>query len=292
MKSMAQPEEEQPQKEAQAEPPPALKRLQQTLRNVEAAKVYQFPIWPEPERGVPNELIRSALFAAIQSKDRKPLRAAKVAAQGPYTIEFTGVQLTQAHLDVFEGIMHIARGTLEGNQVRFTAHRLLKLIGRHTGGNEHERLYGMLQELTATSVAIRKGDDKVFWGSLLPKGAGIGELKRREYVLEVSRELIKLFDRGFSRIEWEQRRALKQKPLACRLQLYFSSHACPYPVKVQFLREQSGGSTRSLRAFKQNLKAALDEIRAVGAIASWRIDDGDLVHVERMSSQQRQLSQK
>lgn len=276
---MAQQQEEQPEPSADAVP--ALARLERSIREKEAAKVYQFPMWPEPERGVPNELIRSALFAAIQSKDRRALRAAKVAAQGPYTIEFTGVQLTQAHLDVFEGVMHIARGTHEGNQVKFSAHRLLRLIGRHTGGNEHERLYGMLQELTATSVAIKKGSDKVFWGSLLPKGAGIGELKRREYVLEVSRELIKLFDRGFSRIEWEQRRALKQKPLACWLQLYYSSHANPYAVKVQFLHEQSGGGTKSLRAFRQNLKAALDEIRAVGAIVSWRIDEDDLVHVER-----------
>lgn len=285
---MAQPQEEQPKQPAEAVPP-ALRRLEQTLREREAAKVYQFPIWPEPERGVPNELIRSALFAAIQSKGRKLLRGAKVAAQGPYTIEFTGAQLTQAHLDVFEGIMHIARGMSEGNQVRFTAHRLLKLIGRHTGGNEHERLYLMLQDLTATSVAIQKGDDRVFWGSLLPKGAGSGEMQRREYVLEVSRELIKLFERGFSRIEWEQRRALKQKPLACWLQLYYSSHARPHSVTVQFLRQQSGSGTKSLRAFKQNLKAALDEIQAVSAIVSWRIDADDLVHVERASSQQRQL---
>jgi hypothetical protein len=284
---MARLQEEQPDEQAEAST--ALARLGRSIREKEAAKVYQFPFWPEPERGVPNELIRSALFAAVHSKSRRHVRAEKIAAQGPYTIEFTGLQLTQAHLDVFEGVMHIARGTHEGNQVRFTAHRLLKLIGRHTGGDEHERLYGMLQELTATSVAIRKGNDQMFWGSLLPKGAGVGPLNRREYVVEVSRELIKLFERGFSRIEWEQRRALKQKPLACWLQLYYSSHARPFAVKVQFLHEQSGGNTKSLRAFRQNLKAALDEVQAVGAIVGWCIDGDDLVHVERVPSASQQL---
>ena len=284
---MARLQEEQPDEQVEASA--ALARLGRSIREKEAAKVYQFPFWPEPERGVPNELIRSALFAAVHSKSRRNVRAEKIAAQGPYTIEFTGLQLTQAHLDVFEGVMHIARGTHEGNQVRFTAHRLLKLIGRHTGGDEHERLYGMLQELTATSVAIRKDDDQMFWGSLLPKGAGLGPLNRREYVVEVSRELIKLFERGFSRIEWEQRRALKQKPLACWLQLYYSSHARPFAVKVQFLHEQSGGNTKSLRAFRQNLKAALDEVQAVGAIVGWCIDGDDLVHVERVPSASQQL---
>ena len=120
---MARLQEEEP--DEQTEATTALARLGRSIREKEAAKVYQFPFWPEPERGVPNELIRSALFAAVHSKSRRHVRAEKIAAQGPYTIEFTGLQLTQAHLDVFEGVMHIARGTHEGNQVKFSAHRLL-----------------------------------------------------------------------------------------------------------------------------------------------------------------------
>jgi TrfA protein len=213
------------------------------------------------------------------------------AAHGAYKIEFTGVQLTQAHLDVFEGVMHIARGLHEGNRIRFSAHKLLKLIGRHTGKAEHEWLYLVLQDLTATSVSIKKEANMVFWGSLLPRGAG--ELKRGEYVIEMSRELITLFERGFTQIQWEQRRSLKKKPLACWLQLYYSSHAKPYAVTVQFLREQSGSGTSSIRSFRQNLKNALDEIKTVGVIASWQIEN-DRVTVERVpsASQQRHLEQR
>lgn len=275
----------------------ALDRLGEAIRRQEAAKIYQFPIWPEPERGVPNELIRSALFAAIQGKHRKVMRGQAVAAQGPYVIEFTGVQLTQAHLDVFEGVMHIARGVHEGNLVKFSAYQLLKLIGRHTGRYEHDWLYLMLQDLTATSVSIKKTnqstkqEEAVFWGSLIP--AGTGDLRRGHYAVQVSRDLIKLFERGFTQIQWEQRRALKQKPLACWLQLYYSSHARPYPVTVAFLREQSGSGTANLRSFRQNLKSALAELEAVGVITGWSIE-ADLVHVERLptASQSRHLALK
>lgn len=34
------------------------------------AEIVQLPLWPEPARGVPNSVLRGALFAAIQGKDR------------------------------------------------------------------------------------------------------------------------------------------------------------------------------------------------------------------------------
>ena len=32
------------------------------------SKVYQLPLWPEPVRGIPNPVLRGALFAAVQGK--------------------------------------------------------------------------------------------------------------------------------------------------------------------------------------------------------------------------------
>lgn len=264
-----------------------LDRLKRNIKERDLNRAVQLPMWPDPERGIPNELIRSALFAAIHGKNRQQMKATRIAAQGKYTIEFTGVQLTQVHLDVFEGVMHIARGTHEGNKVCFTGHQLLKLIGHNTGGRDHQWLYGALQELTATSVSISRGDDIVFWGSLLPRGAGAGKISRRQYVVEISKDLIALFNRGFSRIEWEQRRALKKKPLACWLQMYFSSHAKPFPVSVSFLYEQSGGVNKNLWSFRQNVRLALEEIREAGVIVSWTITKDDLVVVQRPGADQR-----
>lgn len=34
------------------------------------AKVVQLPLWPEAKRGVPNSILRGALFAAVQGKNR------------------------------------------------------------------------------------------------------------------------------------------------------------------------------------------------------------------------------
>jgi hypothetical protein len=39
----------------------SIERLQEAVENRESAKIYQLPIWGDPMRGIPNELIRSAL---------------------------------------------------------------------------------------------------------------------------------------------------------------------------------------------------------------------------------------
>jgi hypothetical protein len=269
----------------------SFRRIHQSIDERESATIYQLEMWPDKQMGVPNEISRSALFAAIQAKARTYLDNQQIASQAGFQIAFTGQRLDQDHLDVFEGIMHIARGVHEGNKIQFTAHSLLKLIGRSTGGDQHKWLLRRLQHLTATSVAIVKDGQRVFWGSLLPKGAA--QIDTGQYVVEISRDLAKLFGRGFTRIEWEQRRKLHRKPLAQWLQLYYASHAKPVPVSVDFLRTTSGSATQSLRKFRQNLKAALNQIKRVGVLSAWHIDPRtDLVHVTRIPSlsQQKHLS--
>lgn len=263
-----------------------IERLQSTVEQRDAAKIYQLPFWPDPARGVPNELIRSALFAAIQAQGRDYLDNAEIACQDGFAIMFTGQRLDQSHLDVFEGVMHIARGVHEGNRICFSAHRLLRLIGRNTGQSDHVWLHRTLKQLTATAVEIRDvRSSRLFWGSLLPRGAA--EDDATQYVVEINRDLAKLFDRGFTQVDWDQRRQLRRKPLAQWLHLYYSSHAKPHPVSVTWLRDKSGSKTASLRAFRQNLKAALDEIKTVGVIETWSLTD-DLVHVVRVPSPSQQ----
>jgi hypothetical protein len=126
---------------------------------------------------------------------------------------------------------------------------------------------------------VYKDEVKVFWGSLLPKGTFDG----KKYVIEINRDLITLFHRGFTQIDWNQRRSLRRKPLAQWLQLYYSSHAKPLDISLDFLREKSGSSTKSPAKFKQMVKAALNEIQRVGAIDWWQIDKG-IVYVQRTPS--------
>ena len=254
-----------------------LQRFGKKIAERESAKIYQFPLWGDPQRGVPNEFARSALFAARKGTGTDYLRDPKIFSQSGISITYSGPRLTQDHLDVFEGIMHLARDMPEGNAVRFTAHGLLKLIRRNTSGSDHTRLLRTLTDLTATSVTIKRDDGQVYWGSLLPEGAAKPEDGR--YAVVINRKLIKLFERGFTVIEWQQRKALARKPLAQALHVWLCSHEKPYPVTVQYLHDLTGSQTNQLWKFRQSLKAALGALKDVGVLSEWQIDEADKVHV-------------
>ncbi len=260
-----------------------LAKLQRSIAEREAAHQYQFPLWPEPQRGFPNSVVRSALFPAVRVRGEKALRDVPIASQKGYTITYTGMPLTQADGDVYEAIMHMARGQPEGNRVLFSRYSLLRLMGRSTGSTDHERLLQSLKCMSASAVQIdtvgENGKRRLYWGSLLPSGAFDEESGL--FSVQINRDLAKFFERDFTLVEWEERRALARKPLARWLHGYYSSHARPHNVTVALLAKLSGSKTENLRAFRQNVKAALQELVRIGFLRSYHITPADHVHVER-----------
>jgi hypothetical protein len=104
-----------------------IQRLCQELAEIEAkrdaAKVVQLPLWAEQKRGTPNSFLRSALFSAIQSKDRVYLEGATLpTSQQGITVKFTGRQLNQEDLTLWEILVHLARQHPLGYQCSFSAH--------------------------------------------------------------------------------------------------------------------------------------------------------------------------
>jgi len=253
-----------------------LGQLGQAMAERESAQIYQFPLWGDPQRGVPNDLVRCALFAAAKGIDGQYNEDVPVFSQEGLNISYNGPSLTQDHLDVFEAVMHLAREMPEGNGVRFTAHGLLKLINRSTGKSDHERLTRTLKHLTSTAVTIKREGHGTYCGSLLPNWAEREE--DGKFSIRIDRDLIKLFDRGFTVVEWKQRKVLARSPLAKHLQLWLSSHDKPYPVTVQYLHDITGSSTKELKRFRQALKKALNRLVEVGVLADWRIDERDKVY--------------
>ena len=107
-------------------PEPLQKSLQSTMELRRQGKVIQLPLWYEEERGTPNSFLRSALFAAIQGKDRKLLKGATLASSKDVTVKYTGEQLNQEDLSIWETLVHIARQHPLGNVCQFTAYALSK----------------------------------------------------------------------------------------------------------------------------------------------------------------------
>ena len=249
------------------------------------AKVIQLPLWPEAKRGAPNAVLRAALFAAIQGKGRQyMLRKELIATQDGVRIRYTGGQLDQADLDVWEQALHLARTQALGTHCRFTEKGFLKALGRQTGKSDREWLREALARLTATAVEISDGR-RTYGGNLMNfyRDDATGRT-----VLEISPKLAKFYGRTqWTQIDWAQRQQLRGKPLALWLHGFYASHAAPYPLTVAYLHKLSGSQTKQLRKFKQNLTKALRDLEAIGAIEAFEIQD-DLVHVRTVPSPSQQ----
>jgi hypothetical protein len=254
----------------------------------------QLPMWPEPVRGGPNVLLRSALFAGIASKKRKILgtqtRPEKkpegviIAAEDGIKISFAGTQFNQYDADVFFETLHLARREKLETECLFQGAGFLRRIGRSDTSTNYEDLEESLDRLRRGSLDIEwtiKGHRFVFSGSLVSHY--MRETTTKVYKITFAKEIATLFaPASWTQIEWEDRLALKGKPLAQWLHSYYSTHAAPFPVTVGFLHEKCGSPTKLLKHFKTELKNAFAALEStLGWVASW---DGDLVSITKPPS--------
>lgn len=245
------------------------------------APAVQLPLWPEPVRGVPNGMLRSALFGAIRRGRRRFLQREKIASVDGVTVFQTGPRLDQADLDVWEQCLHLARTGGLGLEVRFTGHGFLRAIGRSTGKSQHEWLKDALARLMSAVVEMQDGR-RAYSGQLIHHWYRDDET--HQHVIVINPKLAALYTAdGWTAEQWDQRLALRRQPLAQWLHGFYSTHAEPYPYSVERLRELCGSEVARLRDFRAELR---DALAALAAATGWQctIGDGDLVHVVKVGS--------
>lgn len=227
-------------------------------------------------------LLRSAVFSVGRIRPLLRQRTLLATLQG-LQIHYKGERLNQSDLDVWEMVLHLARHQPLGSAVRFSAHSFLKALGRGTGGHEHNdlkeafaRLLGGVIEITWTT------DRKSFTGTLVSNcfrdDAG------GRYAVIVNENMHSLYGSGHTFIDWEQRRSLGANSLAKWLHGFYASHEAPYPYKVATLQTLCDSKSQELKKFRQMLRGALSRLVEAGALDSWEIDRGDLVHARKAST--------
>lgn len=255
----------------------------------EPAKVVQLPLWPEAVRGVPNGILRSALFGAIARGKRRYIDGEQLASVEGVQVIYTGQRLDQGDLDVWESVLHAVRAQEMGSQCRVTSYALLKLMGKTDTGKNRQTLHKRLTRLRASAVEIRQGQ-YLYIGGLLA-GAAKDE-HTQEWVIEIDAKLRPLYARDqFTQIDWDIRHALDGKPLAQWLHGFYASHARPFPVRAETLLELSGSEDANPRSSRQSLRKALDAVAAACKAHGERFGyqlEGDLVHVARTPSRSQQ----
>ena len=236
------------------------------------------PPWPSAVRGVPNSLLRSALFGAIKRGKRAYQDRIKKASVEGVTVIHAGPQLDQADLDVWQHCLHLARTDELGTRIQFTAGGFLKAIDRSTGKSQHEWLKGAFARLSSSVVEVADGK-RAYFGPMLIGGARDDETG--QYVIEMNPKIASLFGTdGWTGVEIEVRRALKKQPLAQWLHQFYSSHARPFGFKVETIHKLCGSDNKQLAGFRRELSEALKKLSEA---TKWtcEIDGNDVVNVAK-----------
>jgi hypothetical protein len=268
----------------------AAKEATEPEPKAKAGELVQLPLWAEATRGTPNSFLRGALFAAIQGKERQALKREMLATQKGITIRFTGWQLDQSDLDVWEQAAELARSHPLGNVCHFHIHAFLKALGRDTGKAQHEWLKDSFARLMGAAVEITHGR-YTYGGSLLEfTRDDIAEV----YVLRLNQKILSLYKGGWTAVDWETRHKLRRKPLALWLHGYLSSNAENFDTKVETLHRLSGSRTKELFHFKANLKTALADLEKATEGRMGGAVSGELVQFKRLptASQGRHLAKR
>lgn len=239
-------------------------------------KVPQLPVWGEDCRAAPNLVLRSALFAAVRGNQRKSFDRETLGSWGNVVLRYTGWQLDQSDLDVWQMCLHLAREQPAGAHIEFSNKSMLRAMGRFQGTADKEWLASSIRRLASGGVEITAG--KLLYG-----GSLITEYFRDEtsgrFVIAINPRLCRLFDPGWTQIDRAARDKLRGKPLALWLTGFCATHTLWRPIKVSTLRDLCGSSNTELRDFRRSLKAALKLVEAEGVISTHSIDKNDLVHL-------------
>lgn len=251
-------------------------------------------LWPDAVRAVPNAVLRGSLFTVSKQRATAKKRKLLAAVEG-IEIRFKGERFNQTDLDLWEMLLHLARLQPLGNQVSFSAYSLLKELGRGTGGKDHEELKEAIARLRGGVVEITWTDEgekgRTFGGGLLADY--YRDEASQRYVVVFDEKMLSLYEGGYTYVDWQQRKALKNNNLAKWLQGFYASHAQPYDYKVETIKNLCGSTVARLPDFRRLVRLALDELVEVGSIKSWSITD-DLIHVINFptKSQVKHLSRK
>jgi hypothetical protein len=238
--------------------------------NPTSAKVIQLDYWGDGKRAAPNALLRSALFPALnpkQKESRRFLDQERIFSVAGLDVIFTGKQFDQSDLDVYLELLNMARPYPLGQPIRFSAYALLKALDLPTGGSNHARLHAVLIRLCGGVVNIID-HKKRYFGQLIH--GGFRDELTLNYEITINPKLAVLFGFGmWATIDKEQRRNLGRSATAKALHAYYSSHTAPRAHSFDTLAELVGLTNSNKRRVRFDLIKAHDRLKDSGFLADY-----------------------
>jgi len=276
-------------------------------RRAEAAKapppaqILQFPQpFGEHTRAVSNGLARGALFAPVKTRQFFQ-HYVLVGESDGVKVEYKGEQLNQDDHDMLLQLVKMALHHPLGEDIRQAVNAVLRGLGRANNQEQRRQAFEQISRLVSGTVRLTAPNAR-YEGHLLddastPQDQAELPRQRRHLAYRLNPRFARLYaESAYTLFDAQERLRLKGRgsELAKWLYLWIIGNAQQYPHKVDTIRRACGSVDKTLKSFRQKLRQALDLLKAAGVITAWRIDEADLVHIERTpsDSQQKHLAKK
>jgi len=231
--------------------------------------IISFPNCPPEKQAAPSSLLRSALFGVVRRGKRAYLDNVEIASWQGTSIKYAGARLMQSDQDVWLACVQAC--SCEGkSDIVISQRGLIKLLGRNV---DKKWLISTLTRLVANAVTV-KDSRYTYIGSLIHDA--IRDQKTGHLALSINPKMLVLFGGNVTHIDITQRHALKMD-LAKWLQGYVCSHKStwkkPHFIGLDKLQALAGSKTTEIRKFRQQLKKAMDQLKAQDVVGGWKLED-------------------
>ena len=242
------------------------------------------PFFDDENRGVPNPFIRSGLFRVGQEKARVYNPDRMIASQSNYKITATGEELYQDDLTVWMSLLCMVKDKPLAEVVGFSGYQILSDIGWSKNVDGYTRVRESIKRLKATVIEVATADgSRAYAGSLLRDYGFVQEDGDTGWWVRFEPQMAKLLMSDTTTLlEWEVRKKIGSRGSLCQwLHAYYSSHKIPHPLKIQTIWEWCGSTTKHMPSFRRNVGAALAKLVTLEFLSSYRIDENDIVYVQK-----------
>jgi hypothetical protein len=255
-------------------------------KNEKDLLTFNLPFSPSGKRIIPNDLVRSSLFAVSNhNMKREYIKERELYTFGETKITYTGEELRQDDEDVWLQIIYLVSKTNQ-NFIEFMPYTIIRYLEWPARTQYRNKLKDSINRMSATNISISNSRlDSGISLSLVRKFIWKGDNGNRlkKWVVWLEPEILKLFEgMYYSKILWDQRKKLN--PLAKWLHSFYSSHAEPFPIKISTIHAACGSKTKEIKHFKACLRNALYELVQVGFLQDCWIDTRNLVNVIKIKT--------
>lgn len=251
----------------------------------QSSELVQLDFWDDGRRAAPNAVFRSALFPALNNQTRTFVKKKKLFSVEGVDVIFTGEQFDQSDLDVYLELLNLARPFPLGTLIKFSAHGVLKSLGRSVGATAYDWLHMVITRMTGGVVDITD-HKKRYFGSLLD--GGTRNNKTQEYEIILNPKFAVLFGFGmWATIDHAQRQAIGRNQTAKSLHSYYESHATPDFHKICTLAGIAGVKGKNKKTTVIKAHEVLKSEK-VGYLKDYEIN-GDMLKANKVKHTKGQL---